>query len=456
MAKKPTVKHARTAKLTKPLSAKPGKPAPGQAKSRSVPIITSKSVPLSATSSVTIKTKPRNGLAYKALIGHGLLSHPSKELDSVLANRRAALLIVDSGLSPATLEPVIRRLDKLPIRWGVSIARATEEEKTIESLERVLAEASRLRLERSDIIIALGGGIVTDLAGLAASMHRRGIDVIQCPTSLLAMVDAAIGGKTAVNLWVRPDHKDSDQKPRLVKNAVGTFHQPALVICDTSSLASLPPRELRCGLAECLKHALIGPALGDKTLWTWTLKNLDAIMRRDTSVTAELVKRNLECKARIVQADEHESSTKRTGGRVMLNLGHTFAHALETLPALSWRDRAGQGHAGPLKHGEAVGLGLLCAATLSESLKLLKPTNKSDAPISQQLREALERIGLPTRILGLPTAPATTIVQRMRDDKKVAAGRLRIILPTSNGQCIARDDIPDAAVSSALEAIRAG
>ncbi len=453
-AKRPpkTSPKAKPAAKSKPLpSAKPRRPEAALARAQRVE--TPSAAPVVASKKFLVRAGVSAGTRYPVLVGSGLLSGRCPELDEALSSRRAVLLVVDAGLSPAMIEPLIKRVEARGLRWGVCVVRASEDDKSIETLQRVLAEAARLRLERRDAVIALGGGITTDLAGFAASIYRRGIDVIQCPTSLLAMVDAAVGGKTAVNITVPGEHGEGGNKARLLKNMVGAFHPPALVICDVATLATLPQRELRAGLAECFKHALISKALGDANLADFTRKALPDLLNGNQPALAQLVHRNTACKARIVQLDERETSTKPDGGRMMLNLGHTFAHAIETLPGLSWRTASGQLQIGPLKHGEAVGLGLLCAARTAEALKLLKPTTKAALPVSIDLERTLRQADLPTTVAGLP--PAETILRRMFDDKKVDAGRLRLILPRTGGLCVVRDDVPAPVILDSIRSIAA-
>ena len=426
MAKPPArkAKPAKPAKPTKPRRSKvatsasrPSKAAPKQAKA---------SAKTPATSNVDVRIKPAAPSAYRVQIGAGLLASGAV-LASLDPAPRAVLAVIDAGVPRASIEPLLRQLDRSGVRWGVSVVTATEAAKTLATMERALIEAGRLRLERGDAIFAVGGGIVCDVAGFAAAVYRRGVRIVQCPTTLLAMVDAAVGGKTAANLTV-PTDGDDDHKPRLVKNLIGAFHQPAAVIADVATLASLPPREFRSGLAECLKHGLIGAGAGDPGLLGWMEKHLPAIVAMDPGKLAELVTRNVALKARVVAADPLELSRAADGGRMALNLGHTFAHAIETLPGLTWNTPWGAGGqtAGPLKHGEAVGLGLIAAATAAGLLKL--------APHSLQakVRALVVSAGLPDRIQGLPASDR--LISRMGDDKKVLGGKLRLILPTGSGR----------------------
>ncbi|MFN0012405.1 MAG: 3-dehydroquinate synthase family protein [Phycisphaerales bacterium] len=402
---------------------------------------------------VRIKAGPLNAAArYEVLVGTGVLPGA---LSALKDQPRAVLVVIDSGLGKPLVEPVLRELDRAKVRWGVCVVPATEADKNLLTAERGLAEAGRLRLERGDVVLTLGGGITTDVGGFIASIYRRGVRTVHCPTTLLAMVDAAIGGKTAVNLSV-PGDALSSSKPRLVKNLVGTFHQPVRVVCDVAALATLPARELRAGLAECIKHSLLGRTVKDPSLLRWIEERVPAILACDARTMVELVARNAAAKARVVMADPLEASPKPDGGRMALNLGHTFAHAMETLPGLSWpvRDHpdrpAGASAAGtqigPLKHGEAVGLGLLAACRCAASLKLIKPA------AAESLAGLVTRCGLPTAVRGLSDTGA--IMERMMDDKKTSGGKLRLILPTTGGGCKVVVGPPPKAVAGAIDSLR--
>lgn len=410
---KPVAKKARQKRASKPAGKVAGVPVrAGAARVRTI----------------TIGTCGSPGERYEVRIGAGTIAHA---VDGVLGTRHGALLVIDAGVPRALIEPLLRALDRSQVRWGVRVVEASEGGKSLLTLESILVEAARLRLERRDAIIGVGGGIVTDLAGFAAAVYRRGVRVIQCPTTLLAMVDAAVGGKTAANLVV----PDAAGKPRVLKNLVGAFHQPARVQIDTDALASLPARELRAGLAECIKHGLLGGGLQDAGLLDWTEKNAGRILSLDGGVLAELIARNVALKARVVGRDEHENSTKPDGGRMMLNLGHTFAHAIETLGGMAWRDGTGRLVTGALKHGEAVGLGLLAAARVSVALGLCEKT------LAGRVGGLLAAVGLPTVLESMP--PGVQILERMREDKKTEGGRMRLVLPVRGGRVRVRDDVPE-------------
>ena len=285
-----------------------------------------------------------------------------------------------------------------------------EQAKSWNALERVFDALLGARLGRDSVIVALGGGVVGDLAGFAAAIYQRGIPFIQVPTTLLAQVDSAVGGKTAVN------------HPR-GKNMIGAFHQPAAVLADVGALATLPERELRAGIAEVIKHGL---AL-DAELVDWLEANLDALLVRDAGALAHAVRRSCELKAQVVAEDERES-----GRRALLNLGHTFGHAIE----------AGAGY-GAWLHGEAVAAGMVMAAELSVRTGLLA------AEDAARVRRLVARAGLPV------TGPAMAVeryLELMALDKKAARGRVRFILLEGIGRALVRADLDERLVRDAIAA----
>lgn len=285
-----------------------------------------------------------------------------------------------------------------------------EQAKSWASLERVLDALLAARLGRDGLVLALGGGVVGDLAGFAAAVYQRGIDFIQLPTTLLAQVDSSVGGKTAIN------------HPR-GKNMVGAFHQPAAVIADVAALATLPARELRAGVAEVIKH---GFAL-DAGLVEWLEANMEALLAREPAALAHVVRRSCELKAAVVAADEREN-----GQRAVLNLGHTFGHAIE----------AGAGY-GAWLHGEAVAAGMVMAAGLSVRAGLL------DAASEARVRALVLRAGLPAT--GPALAPERYL-ELMALDKKAAGGRLRFILLERIGRAVLRGDVDARLVRETLAA----
>jgi len=261
------------------------------------------------------------------------------------------------------------------------------------------------------------------------------VPLVQCPTTLLSMADASVGGKTGVNLHVAGD---------LRKNMVGAFHQPALVVADTDVLRSLPPRELRAGFAECLKHAMLGAAPGFDT----TVNATARVLALDADAIVDVVAANIQFKASVVGSDPHELASDAEGGRALLNLGHTFAHAIETLASVG----APPEHPPPLLHGEAVGLGLIAATAAAAELGLVP------GPAVERVRSAVAACGLPTRVQGLP--PDADLIGRMQHDKKTIAGRPRLVLPIvqSTGHIAGArvvSGVPHSAVSYGWGAVRA-
>jgi shikimate kinase/3-dehydroquinate synthase len=268
------------------------------------------------------------------------------------------------------------------------------------------------RAERGHAVVALGGGMVTDLAGYVAATYVRGLPLVHCPSSLLAMVDAAVGGKVAVN------------HPR-AKNVIGAFYQPRFVLADVSTLRSLPPRELTSGWAELIKHALIL----DPDLLAFLEEGADAILRLEPEPTTEAIRRSVAVKAAVVTEDEREETARRT----VLNYGHTVAHALE---AATEYDR--------FLHGEAVAIGMTAAAAISRRLGLLSPD------VARRQRDLLERFGLPTRVQGVDRG---ALLAAAALDKKVRDRAIRWVLLENIGRTVLRDDVPQAVVEQALDEV---
>jgi 3-dehydroquinate synthase len=373
---------------------------------------------------------------YDVAVGAGLLSTlgDTVRLTTGAAFGARAFLAFDRGLPADTVaraEASLAAAGFKPLRHTLS---AAEPDKSIAHTTEMLAAMTAAAMDRLEPVVALGGGIIGDLAGFAAAIYRRGVPIVQCPTTLLAMVDASVGGKTGVNLAT----DDGD----LHKNMVGAFHQPRAVIADVEVLRSLPDRFFCAGLAECIKHAMIAADWGDPGLLDWTASAQPRIAAHDPATLIELVSRNARIKAAVVGRDEREQD--QSGGRALLNLGHTFAHAIEPLPGLS--PDGNPAHA-PLQHGEAVALGLVAAARCSVAL------GKCPADLADRTVAVLSGFGLPTKVRGLP--PADQILARMHHDKKVLAGRLRLVLPTAPGRATVVADPPQAAVIAGIDAIRA-
>ena len=382
--------------------------------------------------------------AYDIRVGPGLLErlgeHAASLFPPVGGRPNRVFLVYDAGLPDEHVVAASRSLAHQGFRVSAASVQPHEPQKTLGTLARLLVDMAESRHERGEPVIALGGGVTGDVSGFLAAVYRRGVPVIQVPTTLLAMVDASVGGKTGVNLLTEVG---------LLKNVVGVFHQPALVLADTSVLRTLPDRHIAAGLAECIKHGLLGADFGEPALLEWTLASMPTLLKREDVALAELVARNTAVKAAVVAGDEREEAPPEgvpgTGkpGRAVLNLGHTFAHAIETLHHLS---PTGRREDAPLHHGEAVGLGLLAASVAGVAL------GRTDQSLPERVRAGLQAAGLPVSVAGLP--PSGTIVDRMLEDKKVHAGRLRLVIPTTPGRATVVHDPPEPAVLAGVDAIR--
>jgi len=372
------------------------------------------------------------GRSYDVAVGAGNLAALGEVVRDVAPGARA-MLVVDHNLPEDAVAGAVDALRGAGFTVAQQVVEAEEDRKTLRTMGELLRAAAGAGLERRDPWVALGGGIVGDVAGFAAASYQRGAPVVQCPTTLLAMVDASVGGKTGVNLRV-PARATGAQAGEtdwsLLKNYLGAFWQPRAVIADVGTLGSLPDRELRCGLAECLKHAVV--ASGKQPgLLGWTVERVGAFLARDLAALEELVAINVGIKAAVVEWDEREEAASSAGGRAVLNLGHTFAHAIEPLPALG------------LRHGEAVGLGLIAAAHASAALGEL------DDP--KPIAEAVAAAGLPTTVAGLPGD--ADLIARMRSDKKTRGGALRLVIPVRGG-CRVVEEPGEAALAAGWSAVR--
>jgi 3-dehydroquinate synthase len=342
--------------------------------------------------------------SYRIRIGTGLLDDASEWRDSLRG--RHALVVTDAHVAPLYLDRL--RGGLAPHKHDALVLPAGESSKTLANTERIFDALAALGANRDGAIIALGGGVIGDLAGFAAACWMRGIDLVQMPTTLLAMVDSSVGGKTGVNV-------DAG------KNLVGAFHQPRAVIADTGTLATLPPREYAAGLAEVVKYG----AIGDASFFAWLESSADALLANEPDALAEAIAFSCAYKAGVVARDERE-----TGERALLNFGHTFGHALE----------AERGY-GELLHGEAVAIGMVAAATLSARLGLAR------AEDADRLVRLLARFGLPTT---LPPTSADALLARMRLDKKNVGGRIRLILWRGIGKAEIAPDVDETAIRDVL------
>jgi 3-dehydroquinate synthase len=341
--------------------------------------------------------------SYPIHIGAGLIGRG--ELYRPYARGRVAI-VTNSVVAPLYLEAVKKASDAAA---EIVIADG-EQAKGWQTLNHLFDELLKARIGRDGLIIALGGGVVGDLAGFAAAIYQRGIDFVQVPTTLLAQVDSSVGGKTAIN-------------HALGKNMIGAFHQPRAVIADVATLDTLPDRELRAGIAEVIKH---GFAL-DASFVDWLEKNIDLLLKRDAAALTHAVKKSCELKARVVAADEREA-----GERALLNFGHTFGHAIET----------GTGY-GAWLHGEAVAAGMVMAAELSLLMGQLKKTEVS------RVRDLVRRAGLPVK--GPALAPER-MLELMTLDKKAAKGKTRFVVLEAIGRAALRADVDEGQVRKAIVA----
>jgi len=355
--------------------------------------------------------------AYSIHIGPGLLSQGHLLVQPIRG--RHVLLVSDSAVAPLYLDQVKHALQRArpELIVGTYVLPQGEASKTLHYFAEVITALANLGASRDACVLALGGGVVGDLAGFAAACWMRGVDCVQLPTSLLAMVDSSVGGKTAVDIAQG-------------KNLVGAFHPPCAVIADTATLHSLPIGQLRAGLAEVIKYG----AIGDADFLHWLHSEQAALLAGDHAALATAIARSCRHKAHIVKRDPLEK-----GERALLNFGHTFAHAIETAQGYGAANEAA------LNHGEAVAVGMVLAAKLSAQLGL---ANTAD---SDTLHEVLTAFGLPTRIP--PGLDPNTLLAHMRLDKKNVAGRLRLILWRGIGQAFIAPDIDENAV---LEIVRSG
>ena len=347
--------------------------------------------------------------SYPIAIGTRVLDDAARFAQAI--HGRHVLIVSNDVVAPLYLErlrtTLARARGDLQIRQ--LILPDGEAHKTLESVARVFDALAAMKASRDATILALGGGVIGDLAGFAAACWMRGIAFVQVPTTLLAMVDSSVGGKTGVDLPAG-------------KNLVGAFHQPRAVIVDTDTLATLPPRELAAGFAEVVKYG----ALGDAAFFAWLEQHAEALRARDAAALAQAIAHCCAQKAGIVARDETEQ-----GERALLNLGHTFGHALETATGY-----------GALLHGEGVAIGMGLAARLSANLGL------SSTADTQRLEALLQRFGLPTR---MPSGlDSDQLIELMRLDKKNLSGRLRLILWRGIGRAEIVPDVDAAAIHAVL------
>ena len=338
----------------------------------------------------------------------------SPHLSNKLGAYSSCAIISDEHVYPVYGEQLNQLIKAQGIPVHHVLLSAGEQTKTMESAQRCWTEMHAQGLDRKSLVIGLGGGVITDLAGFIASCYMRGIDVIHLPTTLLGMVDAAIGGKTGVNL----PHG---------KNLVGTMHHPTLVLISSHYLETLPDREFRAGLAEVIKYGVIW----DPELFEFVQKNMSSILQKDKKKLDTIVRQSCAIKAQVVKQDEKEQ-----GLRAILNFGHTFAHAIESATQ----------YKGYL-HGEAVAIGMSCAAHVSQALGLI------DKGIVKQIDEVCSQAGLSTT---LPDVPLDHLIRLMGGDKKAVRGKISLIVAQKIGKVIQMPDVDKEIIHAALTAKKGG
>ncbi|HWG68663.1 MAG TPA: 3-dehydroquinate synthase [Steroidobacteraceae bacterium] len=342
---------------------------------------------------------------YPIAIGPGLLA--DRGLLDAKVPGRDVLIVTNTAVAPLYLQKLRQTLTGR--RVAECILPDGEQHKTLPTAGRVIDALVHERMNRDATVLALGGGVVGDIGGFAAACYQRGIGYVQVPTTLLAQVDSSVGGKTGVN------HPAG-------KNLIGAFYQPLAVIADIDTLGTLPERELRAGLAEIIKYGCVWDGL----LFEWLDRHMPQLLARDPDALVHAIARSCEIKAAVVARDEREQNL-----RAILNFGHTFGHAIEA--ATAYRRYL---------HGEAVSLGMLIAADLSQRLGLI------DIAVKERVCDMLGRAGLPTQA---PRVGADKIMELMQMDKKVLAGRVRLVLMQGLGRALVTADYAQAALDATLE-----
>lgn len=351
--------------------------------------------------------------SYDIVIGENLIAEAGKRI-AKLKPGTAVAIVTDGNVAHHHLGTLERSLEAANIRYRSVLLSPGESTKSFGDLQTVAEAILESRIERGDLVVALGGGVIGDLAGFAASVVRRGVGFVQIPTTLLAQVDSSVGGKTGIN---------SPQG----KNLIGAFHQPSLVLADLRALDTLPPREFRAGYAEVAKYGLIN----DAKFFAWLEKHAPEIFAGGPA-RAKAVATSCKAKAAIVARDERE-----TGDRALLNLGHTFGHALE----------AATGYSDRLLHGEGVALGCVLAFKLSAKLKLCK-----DADVQRVIKH-IAGVGLPVKLSQIPGAlpGADALLSLMAQDKKVSRGKLVFILAKGIGKAFIAKNVDTKIVREVLK-----
>jgi 3-dehydroquinate synthase len=351
--------------------------------------------------------------SYEVVAGPGVLADAGREMRALGPVRRA-FVVTDALVGPLHAAALVRSLSDSGIAAPVVTVEPGEGTKSFAGLERLCDSLLDLQIERGDWIVALGGGVVGDLAGFAAGVLKRGTPYVQCPTTLLAQVDSSVGGKTAINA-------------RQGKNLIGLFHQPRLVLADTATLDTLPQRHMTAGFAEVVKYGL----MGDAQFFSWLETHGAAALAAPGPERQYAIAHSIRTKARVVALDERED-----GIRALLNLGHTFGHALEAESGFSDR----------LLHGEAVAIGMVLAFQLSEAL------GHCAAGTAARVAGFLRQCGLPTspRAIFPEGTTAEPLMAHMRHDKKNRGGRITLILARGAGEAFADATVPEDAILKVL------
>jgi len=347
--------------------------------------------------------------SYDVHVGEGVLDRAGK-LIAGASKARVAAVVTNPRIGKLYAERVVESLRGAGITAHVITIPAGERYKALSTVRRVYEKLLDHRIDRTGMVIGLGGGVVGDLAGFVAATYLRGIDFVQMPTSLLAQVDASVGGKVGVDL------------PR-GKNLIGAFYQPQIVLADTGTLHTLPKAQFRSGLAEVIKHGIIL----DSEYYAYLERNLPAIMRLESESLRHVVERSIELKAGVVTQDERES-----GLRAILNFGHTVGHAIESLT----------GYRG-LLHGEAVTIGMVTAALIAQEM------GRADELLARRIRDLLIRVGLPYR--PPEDIRPEAVIEAMKLDKKVAHGKLRFVLVKEIGSAFVSEDVTPELILRALK-----
>ena len=383
---------------------------------------------------------------YDIHVGDALLQSVGTVIAQKIPKARVAVLVLDQAIEHTWAREVAASLQAAGLRVVTHVVHASEDNKSIAQVEKVWRLLLAERVQRSDVLCAMGGGIVGDMAAFAASTYMRGIATVMIPTTLLAMVDAAIGGKTAVNLPMSSDASDASMNSaaakkssqslptnlsnnltnNLAKNMAGTICAPAWVVSDVRTLTTLSTREFRCGLAECVKHAL----LADESMLSWLETHREGLRAMDPARLVELVHRSVSVKAAIVSRDEREQ-----GERAHLNLGHTFAHAIESL----LHDQ--------VHHGEAVSIGLVAMAAASQAAGWWPDADKF------QISKRLSDLGLPVRMPA--KVDREQLKNAMKLDKKGQSGAIRLVLLKGLGRPGVLDAASEQVINAGLDAIGA-